>query len=303
MLLEHEGALRLGVFLGLLVVMAAWEMAAPQRRATLPRLLRWSNNLALVALDTVVLRLALPVLAVGLAAWAQVQGWGLFNLLAVPGWLAILASLVLLDLAIWAQHLVFHKVPVLWRLHRMHHADPDFDVTTALRFHPIEILLSMLVKMAVVLALGVPPEAVLLFEVILNGMAIFNHANVRLPRGLDAGLRLAVVTPDMHRVHHSDIRAETDSNYGFNLSLWDRLFGTYVAAPAKGQVGMTIGLDRFRTARDQWLDRLLLQPFSAGAPGYDAGQDAGFVISARRKPAGAFNVRSQPDCPASQRKT
>lgn len=260
MLLQNQATLRLGVFVGLLAVMALWEVLAPQRRAGLPRLLRWSNNLALVALDTAVLRLVFPVLAVGVAVWAQAAGWGLFNVLGLPGWIAVLVSLVLLDLAIWAQHLVFHKVPWLWRLHRMHHTDPDFDVTTALRFHPVEIFLSMLVKMAVVLALGAPPEAVLLFEVTLNGMAIFNHANVRLPRGLDAGLRLAVVTPDMHRVHHSDIRAEIDSNYGFNLSLWDRLFGTYVAAPAKGQVGMTIGLDRFRNGRDQWLDRLLVQP-------------------------------------------
>ena len=260
-----EPTLRLAVFLSVLAAMALWEVAAPRRRREIPRLLRWTNNLALVVLDTAVLRLAFPMLAVGLAILAEQRGWGLFNLLAVPGWLAFVASVVILDLAIYGQHVVFHAVPVLWRLHRMHHADLDFDVTTALRFHPVEIVLSMAVKLAVVAALGPPALAVLVFEVLLNATALFSHSNVRLPAGLDRVLRWGIVTPDMHRVHHSIDRVETDSNYGFNLSVWDRLFRTYRAQPAKGHDAMQIGIGQFRTRRDLWLDRMLLQPFRGPA--------------------------------------
>lgn len=260
-----EPTLRLAVFLSVLAAMALWEVAAPRRRREIPRLLRWTNNLALVVLDTAVLRLAFPMLAVGLAILAEQRGWGLFNLLAVPGWLAFVASVVILDLAIYGQHVVFHAVPVLWRLHRMHHADLEFDVTTGLRFHPVEIVLSMAVKLAVVAALGPPALAVLVFEVLLNATALFSHSNVRLPAGLDRVLRWGIVTPDMHRVHHSIDRVETDSNYGFNLSVWDRLFRTYRAQPAKGHDAMQIGIGQFRTRRDLWLDRMLLQPFRGPA--------------------------------------
>lgn len=260
---DYEPSLRLGVFLGVLIVMALAELLSPKRRQEVPRLLRWSNNLALVVVDAVVLRLLFPLTAASFAAVMQVQGLGLFNWLAWPTLIAIIGSLLALDLAIYAQHVVFHKVPVLWRLHRMHHADTEIDVTTGLRFHPIEILLSMALKFALIALLGAPPVAVLLFEIILNAAALFNHSNVNLPRGLDRALRWIVVTPDMHRIHHSDIRTETDSNYGFNLPWWDWLFRTYTAEPARGQQGMTIGLVEFRDQREAWLDRLITQPFRA----------------------------------------
>lgn len=259
-ILAHEPMLRLAVFLGMLVAMAGWELAAPCRRHEIPRLVRWSNNLALVVVDTVILRLTFPILAVGLALMADVRSWGLFNALDAPPWLAIMGSFLLLDLAIYLQHVLFHAVPGLWRLHRMHHADLEFDVTTGLRFHPVEIVLSMVIKLAVVAALGAPAVAVLVFEVMLNASALFNHANIRLPASVDRVLRWIVVTPDMHRVHHSVIPAETNSNFGFNFPLWDRLLGTYRAQPKAGHQGMTIGIAQFRTPRDLWLDRMLIQP-------------------------------------------
>ncbi|WP_291298383.1 sterol desaturase family protein [Elioraea sp.] len=202
-----------------------------------------------------------PAGAVGTALWAEAQGLGLFRLMGVPAWAAIPVAVVLLDLAIWAQHRVFHAVPVLWRLHRMHHADTGFDVTTGLRFHPVEIVLSMVIKIAVVVALGAPAVAVLVFEVLLNATSMFSHGNVRLPAWLDAALRRVIVTPDMHRVHHSAIREETNSNFGFCLSVWDRWFGTYRPEPALGQLGFTIGIDEFRDPGELRLDRLLTQPF------------------------------------------
>lgn len=246
--------------------MAAWEVLAPRRRQAIGRGVRWTNNIALVALDTLLVRLAFPMAAVGAALWAEGAGWGLFHWLGVPWWLAVPLAVLLLDLAIYTQHVVFHAVPALWRLHRVHHADLEFDVTTGLRFHPLEILLSMAIKIALVVALGAPAVAVLIFEVLLNATSQFNHGNVRLPAPVDRALRRIVVTPDMHRVHHSVVRAETDSNYGFCLSWWDRLFGTYRAEPAAGHDGMTIGLEEFRTPRDLWLDRLLLQPFARTPP-------------------------------------
>jgi sterol desaturase/sphingolipid hydroxylase (fatty acid hydroxylase superfamily) len=260
-LLDLEAPLRLAVFAGLFSAMVLWEALAPRRALSLPRALRWPNNLALVVVDTLALRLLLPVLAVETALHAQARDWGLLNVLDVPLWLALPVAVLLLDLAIYAQHVAFHKVPILWRLHRVHHADLDFDVTTALRFHPIEIVLSMLIKLAVVVALGAPAAAVLLFELLLNGSAMFNHGNVRLPPRVDRVLRRVLVTPDMHRVHHSDRRHETDSNYGFALSWWDRLFRTYRAQPEAGHEAMTIGLEMFRDRRDLWLDRLLVQPW------------------------------------------
>lgn len=267
LVLAAEPTIRLAAFLGVLGAMALWEVAAPRRRRQVPRVIRWSNNVALVALDTAIVRLAFPVLAVGLASLAQERGWGILNNIDVPAWLAVVVSIVLLDLVIYLQHVMFHAVPALWRLHRMHHADLDFDATTALRFHPLEILISMGVKLAAVAVLGPPALAVLLFEVILNATALFNHANIGLPAPLDRALRWVIVTPDMHRVHHSVDPRETNANYGFNLPWWDRLLGTYVAQPAKGHEGMDIGIEQFRTQRDLWLDRMLVQPWRGPASG------------------------------------
>lgn len=267
-ILSVEPLIRLTVFLGLLVAMMLWELAAPRRRQEIPRVIRWTNNLGLVVLDTVILRLTFPLLAVGLAMIAAERGWGLFNTIALPDWVAILVSVLLLDLAIYLQHVLFHAVPGLWRLHRMHHADLEFDATTGLRFHPVEIAMSMAIKLAVVAALGPPAVAVLIFEVLLNSTALFNHANIDLPRSVDRWLRLIVVTPDMHRVHHSVDPRETNSNYGFNLPWWDRLLGTYVAQPALGHDGMKIGIEQFRTRRDLWLDRMLVQPLRGPASGH-----------------------------------
>lgn len=267
-LLATEPQLRLIVFLGVLVAMAVWELAAPRRRQEIPRVIRWTNNLGLVVIDTIVLRLSFPILAVGLAVIAQDRGWGLFNIIEAPGWFAVLVSIVILDLVIYLQHVMFHAVPALWRLHRMHHADLDFDVTTGLRFHPVEILLSMGIKLAMVMALCPPAVAVLIFEVLLNATAMFNHSNIRLPMLVDRFLRLIVVTPDMHRVHHSVIPEETNSNFGFNLPWWDRLLGTYKAQPNAGHEEMSIGIEQFRTTRDLWLDRMLVQPVKGPASGY-----------------------------------
>jgi sterol desaturase/sphingolipid hydroxylase (fatty acid hydroxylase superfamily) len=272
-LLANEPTLRLAVFLGVLIAMAIWEVAAPRRRREIPRLIRWSNNLGLVVIDTLLVRLTFPVVAVGLAVMAEARGWGLFNVFDVPAWLAFVLSILALDLAIYLQHVMFHAVPALWRLHRVHHADLEFDVSTGLRFHPVEILLSMGIKLAAVAVLGPPAVAVLVFEVILNATAMFNHSNIRIPAALDRVLRLVVVTPDMHRVHHSVIPAETNSNFGFNLPWWDRLLGTYRPQPRAGHEGMTIGIGQFRTPRELWLDRMLLQPLRGAASDYPINRD------------------------------
>ena len=266
--LANEPLIRMGLFLGILLAMALREIAAPRRRREIPRLLRWSSNLGIVALDTLLVRLLFPVVAVGLAVVAEQRGWGLLNILDLPFWLAFLLSLLLLDLTIYLQHVMFHAVPALWRFHRMHHADLEFDVTTGLRFHPVEILLSMGIKLAVVMALGPPAVAVLVFEVLLNATSMFNHSNIRIPVAIDRVLRLLVVTPDMHRVHHSIHPSETNSNFGFNLPWWDRLLGTYRAQPRDGHLGMTIGIEQFRSRRDLWLDRILIQPLRGPASGY-----------------------------------
>jgi sterol desaturase/sphingolipid hydroxylase (fatty acid hydroxylase superfamily) len=270
--LPYELTIRLGAFAGVFALMAAWELLAPRRHLEFGRSLRWPNNLGIVVVDTLVLRLAFPTAAVGLALFAETQGWGLFNALAVPGWLAVIGSVVLLDLAIYLQHVLFHAVPALWRLHRMHHADLAFDVSTGVRFHPIEILLSMVIKFTVVAALGAHALGVLLFEVLLNATSMFNHGNVRMPERLDRVLRWIVVTPDMHRVHHSVTPRETNSNFGFNLPWWDRLFGTYRAQPAAGHDAMTIGIEQFRDPGELRLDRMLLQPFRDDTRRYPLGQ-------------------------------
>lgn len=259
--MNSEMTIRLTFFAGTLALMAAWELIWPKRQLSAPKLLRWYSNLGIVVVDSLLLRWAFPVLALGMAGLARERQWGLLNNIDLPFPLAVIVSVVILDMIIYFQHLMFHAVPRLWRLHRMHHTDLDFDVTTALRFHPIEILLSMVIKIAVVVVLGPPMVAVLIFEVLLNSSAMFNHGNVRLPQPLDALLRLIVVTPDMHRVHHSIIREETDSNFGFFLSWWDRLFGTYRAQPQKGHEGMTIGTGEFKDSRYSHLHWLLVQPF------------------------------------------
>ncbi|MGE0233499.1 MAG: sterol desaturase family protein [Flavobacteriaceae bacterium] len=261
-----EAVIRILIFAAIFLGMAAWELAQPRRALVALKGRRWFTNISIVAIDALAVRLIFPLAAVGFAIAAQDSGWGLFNLIAIPGWLAGIASFVILDLAVYAQHVASHKVPVFWRLHRVHHADRDFDVTTALRFHPIEILLSMLWKGAVIFLVGAPPLAVFIFEAVLNGAAVFNHANARLPLGLDRILRLLIVTPDMHRVHHSAIRGETDSNYGFNLSFWDRIFSTYVPQPSAGHEGMRIGLDDYADDKPTYLVWSLLLPFRSGRP-------------------------------------
>jgi sterol desaturase/sphingolipid hydroxylase (fatty acid hydroxylase superfamily) len=268
----YEPYIRLGAFGGVFVAMALWEFIQPRRKQSIGRGWRWPNNLGVVALNTLLVRVVFPATAVGLALVAEARGWGLFNLVALPAWVGVVSSVVVLDLAIYLQHVLFHAVPALWRLHRMHHADLDFDVSTGLRFHPIEIVLSMLIKFTVVAALGAPALAVLIFEVLLNATSMFNHGNVRIHAGLDRILRWLVVTPDMHRVHHSILSRETNSNFGFNLPWWDRLFGTYRAQPAAGHDGMTIGIEQFRDRRELGLDRMLLQPFRGDVGRYPLGR-------------------------------
>lgn len=261
--MENETLIRFGIFAGLFALFALTEAFVPRRARTQPRSTRWVTNWLFTVLNTATLRviaIALPLLAVGAAMDAEAQGWGLFNLLSFPVWAETLLAILFFDFAIWAQHLITHKIPLLWRLHRVHHADRDIDVTTAIRFHPVEIALSMLLKIGLVYAIGPSALAIILFEVILNGTAMFNHANMRLPLRLDAVLRLVLVTPDMHRVHHSVHRHEHDSNYGFALSIWDRLLGTYVAQPAEGHDGMTIGL-QWQDERPSQLGWSLRLPF------------------------------------------
>lgn len=260
-LAASETSLRLGIFLGILFTMAAWEMLAPRRKLTRSKAIRWANNLGLTLFNTVLSRLVLPVAAVGVALTAGEKGWGLLNVMTPPAWLAGLLAIAGLDLAIYTQHRLFHRVALLWRLHRMHHTDLDLDVTSGARFHPLEILLSQVIKMSIVLLLGAPAWAVVAFEVLLNGTAMFNHANVRLDLRADRWLRLLVVTPDMHRIHHSVVRRETDSNFGFNFPWWDRLFATYRDQPEAGHLAMTIGLGNYRDSKWLKLNWMLLVPF------------------------------------------
>ncbi len=260
-ILGNEAPIRLGIFFGILLLVALWELMAPRRALTESKGLRWVSNLGIVFLNSLVLRLVFPMVAVGMAFLAEERGWGLLNNFAPPYWLSVVISVVALDFVIWTQHVMVHAIPALWRLHRMHHADLDFDVTTGARFHPIEIILSMGIKLTVITALGPPALGVLIFEVLLNATAMFNHGNIRLPLGLDRLLRLVVVTPDMHRVHHSIIPREANSNFGFNLPWWDRLFGTYRDQPQEGHQGMTIGIKQFRESKYLGLHWLLLQPF------------------------------------------
>ena len=268
-LLQNETVIRLTAFFGVLAVVAMAEIILPRRRLTASKLRRWASNLGIVFLNSLIVRLLLPATAAGFAVFAAQRGWGVFNVLDAPAWVGIIASVIFLDFAIYLQHVMFHAVPALWRLHRMHHADLDFDVTTGARFHPIEILLSMLIKFAVIAVIGAPAAAVIIFEVLLNATAMFNHGNFRLPAGLDRILRLFVVTPDMHRVHHSIEDHETNSNFGFNLPLWDRLFGTYKDQPDAGHEAMTIGIRDYREPKlVSDLPGMLILPFLGRITGY-----------------------------------
>jgi len=272
--MDTDTKLRLGAFAVVLSVLVVAEAAAPRRKRSHPRTRHWPGNIGIVVLDTVVLRLVFPAAAVGTALAAREAGWGLFNRVLVPGWVAVVLSIVALDAVIYLQHVLFHAVPLLWRFHRMHHADTDIDVTTGLRFHPVEILVSMGIKIGAVAAIGAPVVGVILFEILLNATSLFNHGNIRIPESIDRWLRWLVVTPDMHRVHHSVLRWETNSNFGFNLPWWDRLFGTYRAQPKAGHTGMTIGLEEFRDTRWLRLDRLLWIPFVRGHDPYPIGRDS-----------------------------
>ncbi|MGF1461796.1 MAG: sterol desaturase family protein [Maricaulaceae bacterium] len=262
--LAHEPVLRLTAFAGVFALMAGWEAWRPARARLRSRRLRWSNNLGLVALNTLILRVAFPTAAVGFALVAQERGWGLFNRLDWSGGFELVLAVILLDLAIYAQHVAFHATPWLWRLHRMHHSDVDLDVTSGARFHPLEILLSMVIKLVVVAVLGPDPVAVLLFEIVLNASAMFNHANISLPVRIEPLVRALFVTPDMHRTHHSVRPEETHSNFGFNLSIWDRVFRTYCAEPQEGRARLVLGLPTFRSAKEAWVWPLITQPFRQG---------------------------------------
>jgi sterol desaturase/sphingolipid hydroxylase (fatty acid hydroxylase superfamily) len=259
--MSGEQTIRLLFFFGVLAFVAVWELIAPRRALTDSKRRRWFSNLSLVVIDTTVVRFLLPVLPVGMALTVQEHGWGIMNIIILPSWGKIALAVVFLDFVIYLQHTLFHFLPILWRLHRMHHTDLDIDVTTGNRFHPIEILISIGIKLAAVALIGPPVVAVVAFEVILNATSQFNHGNISIPASLDRWLRFVVVTPDMHRVHHSVIPRETNSNFGFNLPWWDRLCGTYRPQPEQGHTGMSIGLKEFRDPAKLTLGRLLIQPF------------------------------------------
>lgn len=265
-LLDHEARVRLCLFLFIFAGMAIWELVLPRRPQRLGRWRRWPHNFLISILDAVVVRVVAPAGAVGFAYYASAHHLGVLPRLQLPLWCAIPVAVLLLDLVIYFQHRLFHAVPILWRLHRMHHSDVELDVSSGARFHPLEILLSLAIKCIAIALLGASPIAVLLFEILLNATAMFNHSNVRIAGGLEPWLRCILVTPDLHRVHHSVIPAETDSNFGFNLPWWDRLMGTYRDQPAQGHCGMTLGLDIFRESAEARVDKLLTQPFRDPKP-------------------------------------
>lgn len=274
-LLANEKVIRMSFFFGMLVLIGLWELAAPKRALTVSKSVRWINNLGLVFFNSFILRVLFPAAAVGVAVFASEQGWGLFNYVEVPFWFEVVASVIIMDFVIYIQHVMVHAIPVLWRLHRLHHADLDYDVTTGARFHPIEIILSMLIKFATILLLGPAVIAVIIFEVMLNATAMFNHGNISLPKTLDKYLRLLLVTPDMHRVHHSIEDDEANSNFGFSLPWWDRLFGTYRDQPRAGHQAMTIGINKYRDPKQvSWLPGMLALPF--------IGKMSGYVINRRQ---------------------
>ncbi len=271
--MSHEIVIRLGFFFGVLAIMYLWELMAPRRVLTVSKVHRWINNIGIVFLNSFLLRIIFPAAAAGMAVFAQRHGWGLFNYVQIPYTIVVVVSVVIMDFAIYLQHVMFHALPVFWRMHRMHHADLDFDVTTGVRFHPLEIILSMLIKFAVIAVLGPPVLAVVVFEVVLNATSMFNHGNVRMLRVVDYALRCFMVTPDMHRVHHSMEDHETNSNFGFNLSWWDRLLGTYRDQPRMGHEGLTIGIRDFRdTNHCVNLSGMLAIPFIGKITDYSISQ-------------------------------
>lgn len=270
-----EASLRFGIFLAIFAAMTVWETARPRRRLSEPRRERWPVNLGLVILDTLVVRILAGAAMFAAASFATERGVGVFHWFGFPAWSAWVITLLALDFTVYLQHVIFHAVPVFWRLHRVHHADLGFDTSTGVRFHPLEILISLGLKSAVVLLLGAPPWAVVTFEILLNGTSLFNHGNVWIPERVDRGLRWLVVTPDMHRVHHSSRVMETNSNFGFSFSWWDRLCGTYRPEPALGQLGLEIGLEEYR--KPLHLGQLLLLPFcgTTGSYAFSGSRPAG----------------------------
>ena len=268
-LLANEKEVRMSFFFGMLVLIGLWEVVAPRRALTISKAVRWTNNLGLVFLNSFIVRVIFPAAAVGVAQLASEQNWGLFNYYDIPFWYGVIAAVIIMDFVIYIQHVMVHAIPVLWRLHRVHHADPDYDVTTGARFHPIEIILSMLIKFVTILLLGPAVVAVIVFEIMLNATAMFNHGNIGLPKAVDKVMRWFLVTPDMHRVHHSVEDDETNSNFGFSLTWWDRLFGTYREEPRAGQIGMTIGIHKFNDPKQvSWLPGMLTLPFKGKMSGY-----------------------------------
>ncbi|NOY66816.1 MAG: sterol desaturase family protein [Gammaproteobacteria bacterium] len=268
-IMANEKIIRMSIFFGILVIMAIWEIIAPKRALTISKTVRWVNNLGLVFFNSLLLRLIFPAAAVGVATFASENGWGIFNYYDLPYWFMVVISVIVMDFIIYLQHVLVHAVPALWRLHRMHHADVDIDVTTGARFHPFEIILSMLIKFATIVVLGPPVIAVIIFEVVLNATAMFNHSNVRMPAGLDRLIRLVLVTPDMHRVHHSVEDDEANSNFGFSLPWWDRMFGTYRDQPRSGHEGMTIGIHKYREPKQvAWFPGMMMLPFKGKVSDY-----------------------------------
>lgn len=261
LLTKNPDQSRLIIFFGILLIMAILEFLLPRRKVDAYRPTRWSSNIGIVILDSIVARIILPTTTIAVALYADNKNLGLFNLISTDSWLTVFMAILILDLLIYAQHVIFHKFHWLWRFHRMHHSDTHIDVTTGIRFHPVEIILSLLIKFAAIIIFGIPAVAILLFEIILNTSAMITHSNLNIPNWLDKLLRIIFVTPDMHRVHHSVHRNETDSNYGFNFSFWDRLFGTYIDQPKDTHAKMRIGLNQFRDKREQIIDKLLTQPF------------------------------------------
>ena len=265
----NEKIIRSSIFFGVLAVMAVWELIAPCRSLSVSKTVRWLNNISLVFINTFLVRLLFPTAAIGVAAFASNNGWGILNYYELPILLSIIISVVAMDFVIYLQHVLVHSIPALWRFHRLHHADLDYDVTTGSRFHPVEIILSMLIKFATIIVLGPPVIAVIIFEIILNATSMFNHSNVQLPFGMDKFVRLFLVTPDMHRVHHSIEDDEANSNFGFSLPWWDRLFGTYREQPRQGHTGMTIGIRQFREVKQvAWLPGMMMLPFKGKVSDY-----------------------------------
>lgn len=261
---QYESMIRLSVFAGVFILMISAETLFPKKQRVLKRMQRWSTNLSLTLISTLLVSLLFPIAAIGLAQYAQDQHWGILNVFNLPLWAHILVSIIALDFAIYVQHVASHKFPIFWRLHKVHHADRDIDATTGIRFHPVEIILSLFYKFAAICVLGPHMLGVFIFEILLNASALFNHANLSLPKSVDKILRIFIVTPDMHRVHHSVILKETNANYGFNLSIWDKIFRTYIAQPRQGHDKMTIGLAQYQSPKPSFILWCLTLPFKKG---------------------------------------